>query len=734
MLKCAFRCIVAPAGAGIAVVHQCAAGVVVALKALHGKGAAAGHGHSAMVEQVAVLNVVHAALCIEKFNMLLQFFALAEGLHQLAQHQLFIRVQCGRVGGVHRGERGIPQRILLFADLYRVFFPVDAAQIISLLHLEVRVAVDDMALQLEHQNADGLVHHRAAVQHALGIGTAGRVGVGHPDGQIVLPIELLGHALQMAQVDAVAVLQHSVVMISQRGLEHRADADGAARSGTHPYYIVVAPLDIHIVVAHKQIEDDIRAWAAVEQVAHDVQLVHCQMLDQLTQPHDKAVGAAIFNDAAHDLAVVQILVVILKMGVEQLVQNVAAAGRQTSAHMVAGMLGGHQTADINEPQQRFGVPLIQRFLAGTACLELGQLFVWVIDQRCQLGAGMLRHGIAQHLIHFFANDTGSGIQNMHKSFILAVQVATDEDIVQISFGYGMFTGALGLHYGLEKLGATVVPNSSGNTEKALMYMRDFGTTALVATPSYALYMCETAKELDYPMSDYKLRLGLFGSEGCTPEMRTQIEKGWVLFATDNYGMSELMGPGVSGECEERDGLHFCEDYFYPEIVDPETLEPLAEGETGELLVTTLTKEGIPLLRYRTRDITRLNYSPCKCGRTGVRMDKVKGRSDDMLKIRGVNVFPSQIESVLIGTEQIGANYQLVVRREGFADTLEVRVELVDASLLESYGEIERLQKKIMHNLQTTLGIQCKVSLLEPKTLERFVGKAHRVVDLRNEKK
>ena len=318
--------------------------------------------------------------------------------------------------------------------------------------------------------------------------------------------------------------------------------------------------------------------------------------------------------------------------------------------------------------------------------------------------------------------------------IAAAAGATDEDIVQISFGYGMFTGALGLHYGLEKLGATVVPNSSGNTEKALMYMRDFGTTALVATPSYALYMCETAKELDYPMSDYKLRLGLFGSEGCTPEMRTQIEKGWGLFATDNYGMSELMGPGVSGECEERDGLHFCEDYFYPEIVDPETLEPLAEGETGELLVTTLTKEGLPLLRYRTRDITRLNYSPCKCGRTGVRMDKVKGRSDDMLKIRGVNVFPSQIESVLIGTEQIGANYQLVVRREGFSDTLEVRVELVDASLLESYGEIERLQKKIMHNLQTTLGIQCKVSLLEPKTLERFVGKAHRVVDLRNDKK
>ena len=312
--------------------------------------------------------------------------------------------------------------------------------------------------------------------------------------------------------------------------------------------------------------------------------------------------------------------------------------------------------------------------------------------------------------------------------------ATADDIVQISFGYGMFTGALGLHYGLEKIGETVVPNSSGNTEKALMFMRDFKTTALVATPSYALYMAETAKELQYPMSDYHLRLGLFGSEGCTPEMRTQIEKAWGLFATDNYGMSELMGPGVSGECEERDGLHFCEDYFLPEIVNPDTLEPLGEGEDGELLVTTLTKEGLPLLRYRTKDITRLNYQPCKCGRTGVRMDKVKGRSDDMLKIRGVNVFPSQIESVLVGTEKIGPHYQLVVRREGFSDTLEVRVELIDGSVLDKYQEIEKLHNLIKHNLQTVLGIQCKVSLVEPKSLERFVGKANRILDLRGEKK
>ena len=303
--------------------------------------------------------------------------------------------------------------------------------------------------------------------------------------------------------------------------------------------------------------------------------------------------------------------------------------------------------------------------------------------------------------------------------LCAAAGATSDDIVQISFGYGMFTGALGLHYGLEKLGCAVVPNSSGNTEKALMYMRDFKTTALVATPSYALYMAETAKSLEYPMSDYHLRLGLFGSEGCTPEMRTQIENGWGLFATDNYGMSELMGPGVSGECAERCGLHINEDYFLAEIVDPNTLDVLGEGETGEVLITTLTKEGIPLLRYRTRDISRIIYEPCKCGRT-------------LVKIRGVNVFPSQIESVLVGMDKVSPHYQLIVRREGFADTLEIQVELSDTSLLESFGKIQELQNKIKHNVHTVLGIQCKVSIVEPNTIERFVGKAKRVVDLRNQ--
>ncbi len=309
---------------------------------------------------------------------------------------------------------------------------------------------------------------------------------------------------------------------------------------------------------------------------------------------------------------------------------------------------------------------------------------------------------------------------------------TSDSIVQIAFGYGMFTGAFGLHYGLEKIGATVVPTSSGNSEKQLMFMRDFKTDALVATPSYALYLSELAKEGEYPMSDYNLKFGLLGSEGCTPEMRTQIENNWGLFATDNYGLSETGGPGLSGECELRCGLHINEDFYYCEIIDPNTDEVLPEGSTGELVVTTLTKEGIPMLRYRTKDITRITYEPCACGRTTARMDKIKGRSDDMLKIRGVNVFPSQVESVLVGMESIGPHYQLVVRRAGYSDTLEVKVELIDGSVLDRYSELQSLQTRIHDKLKSVLGLEAKVSLVEPKTLERFQGKAKRVLDLRGQ--
>lgn len=315
--------------------------------------------------------------------------------------------------------------------------------------------------------------------------------------------------------------------------------------------------------------------------------------------------------------------------------------------------------------------------------------------------------------------------------IIAAAGVTDEDMAQICFGYGLFTGALGLHYGLERIGATVVPSSSGNSEKQIMLMKDFGTTTLIATPTYALYLGELANELGYRLSDFNLRIGLFGSEGYTSEMREKIEKRLGLFATDNYGMSELMGPGVSGECEHRCGLHIAEDHFYAEIVDPITLKGKDEGESGELIVTTMTKEAFPLLRYRTRDLTRIVKTPCACGRTMARMDKIKGRSDDMIKIKGVNVFPSQIESVLMPIEQISTHYMLYVRHEGYSDTLEVEVELVDASLLERYSDLERLMNKIHAKLRTVLGIDAKVTLVEPKTIQRFSGKAKRVVDLRN---
>ena len=312
--------------------------------------------------------------------------------------------------------------------------------------------------------------------------------------------------------------------------------------------------------------------------------------------------------------------------------------------------------------------------------------------------------------------------------IAAVGVG-DEDVAQICFGYGLFTGALGLHYGLERLGAAVVPSSSGNSEKQIMLMKDFGTTTLIATPTYALYLGELA-EMGYTPADFKLRVGLFGSEGSTPEMRAQIEEKLGLFATDNYGMSELIGPGVSGECEYRDGLHINEDHFFAEVVDPETLAEKSEGEVGELVITTMTKEALPLLRYRTRDLSRITYAPCKCGRTTARMDKIMGRSDDMLKIKGVNVFPSQIESVLMPMEQVSPHYMLYGRHEGYTDTLEVKVELIDASLLERYSDLEHLTDMIHSRLRTVLGIDAKVTLVQPKTIERFSGKAKRVVDLR----
>ena len=309
--------------------------------------------------------------------------------------------------------------------------------------------------------------------------------------------------------------------------------------------------------------------------------------------------------------------------------------------------------------------------------------------------------------------------------------ATPDDVAQIAFGYGLFTGALGLHQGLEKLGCAVIPMSAGNTEKQLMLMQDLGVTVLIATPSYALYLSEVAAQKGI-IGNLKLRIGFFGAEGCTPEMRQKIEENFGIIATDNYGMSELTGPGVSGECEYRCGLHIWEDHFIPEIIDPETGEVLPAGSTGELVVTPLFKEALPLLRYRTGDITRLDYPPCACGRTHVRMEKVQGRSDDMMIIKGVNVFPSQIESVLLGVDQVGPHYLLILRRKNFLDTLEVQIELIDGSLLEDFRQLQALRSDIRARLKTVLGLDCAVTLVNPNTIERFQGKAKRVVDLRNQ--
>ena len=309
---------------------------------------------------------------------------------------------------------------------------------------------------------------------------------------------------------------------------------------------------------------------------------------------------------------------------------------------------------------------------------------------------------------------------------------TEKDVAQICFGYGMFTGALGLHYGLENIGATIIPSSTGNSEKQIMYMKDFGTTLLVATPSYALRLAEVARETGIdPSKDLNVKIGLFGSELLTDAMRAEAHKVWGddMIITSNYGMSELMGPGVSGECEELCGMHINEDFFIPEIIDPQTGKVLPEGEKGELVITCIKKEGIPLIRYRTKDITRLFYEPCKCGRTFARMQNLSGRSDDMLKIRGVNVFPGQIEEVILSFNELGPHYEIIVERDGYSDKLTVRVELVKNT--DSYAELDALNKRVRGKLRIMLGLDAQVKLESPNTLQRFEGKAKRIKDLRN---
>lgn len=304
------------------------------------------------------------------------------------------------------------------------------------------------------------------------------------------------------------------------------------------------------------------------------------------------------------------------------------------------------------------------------------------------------------------------------------------DFVQNAYGYGLFTGGLGMHYGAEKLGAASVPVSSGNTNRQIAIMQDYGTDILCATPSYALYIGETLREKGIDPKSLNVRAGIFGAEPWTEEMRKEIEKLLDIKAYDIYGLSEIAGPGVACECQCQNGMHVNEDYFYPEIIDPVTGEQVPDGEYGELVFTCIGKEALPLIRYRTRDICRITHEKCECGRTLVRMDKPRGRTDDMLIIRGINVFPSQIESVLL---ELGMdpNYQLVVDRKNNLDTLEVQVEINDRIFSDTIKNMENIEKQISSALQSTLNIVAKVKLLEPKSLARSEGKAKRVIDKRD---
>ncbi len=303
-------------------------------------------------------------------------------------------------------------------------------------------------------------------------------------------------------------------------------------------------------------------------------------------------------------------------------------------------------------------------------------------------------------------------------------------LVQISFGSGLFTGGFGLHYGIENVGGAVVPAASGNTERQLSILRDLKPDAIVCTPSYALTIGEAIKAHNIPREELGLKYGFFGGEPWTDEMRTRIEDDLGIFATDNYGLSEVIGPGAAGECKYRKGQHFSEDHFLVECLDPETLEPVPDGQKGELVITTLTKEGMPVIRYRTRDISSLNYEPCPCGRTGVRMTRVTGRSDDMLVIRGVNVYPTQIEEALLRVREAAPHYMIDVDRPGTLDVATVRVEILPEMFSASMRDMVGLRDKISAAINSVTGIRMEIELVAPKTLERFQGKAKRVTDRR----
>lgn len=333
------------------------------------------------------------------------------------------------------------------------------------------------------------------------------------------------------------------------------------------------------------------------------------------------------------------------------------------------------------------------------------------------------------VVGYTANDIKTWSNVMARALCCAG--ATKGDMVHNAYGYGLFTGGLGAHYGIERLGATVIPVSGGNSKRQINIMKDFGSTVLLSTPSYALNLAEAMDSMDIDPKSLSLRVGIFGAEPWSENMREEVERKLNLKATDIYGLSEVMGPGVAQEClHTTRGMHIFEDHFLPEIIDPDTGEVLPPGEKGELVFTTLTKEAFPIIRYRTRDISRLYYEPCECGRTLVRMEKVTGRTDDMLIIRGVNVFPSQVEHVLMGVDGVEPHYQIVVDREGNLDTMQVQVEVSEGVFSDEIRVLENLTKHIQTEIKDLLGVTCKVKLVEPKTIQRSEGKAQRVIDKR----
>lgn len=313
---------------------------------------------------------------------------------------------------------------------------------------------------------------------------------------------------------------------------------------------------------------------------------------------------------------------------------------------------------------------------------------------------------------------------------LTLSGTTSSDVVHNAYGYGLFTGGLGVHYGARRIGATVIPVSGGNTKRQVMIMQDFGSTILTCTPSYTLYLAEVGEEMGIDFKRLPLRAGNFGAEPWSNNMRIEIENRLGLLALDIYGLTEIIGPGVGNECEQKTGVHLCDDHFYPEIINPDTGEVLPPGEVGELVITTLTKEATPLIRYRTRDITALKPGKCACGRTSMRMERIMGRTDDMLIIRGVNVFPSQIEEVLVRIEGTEPHYRIVIDRVGSLDVLEVLVEMNEKMISDEIKELEQVELKIKSEIESLLGIKVGVKLVEPKTITRSEGKAKRVFDKR----